>query len=1085
MYERVATANSNRVDGINEVFCNLQPKCGVVEKECKTLDVAREEAGVREVKNLLDIITKEGSETKDQIQEQLRKDIIMHTERLPIIHRIHKNKCAAAGKLMYKIGLSANITDIVVSPYEELKQRILGITDFVYRMDLLDKFIKQYTRGPIETNDETYLWRYCIDTNVELLPSFYADIIEGFQQSKDMTFVLDNICRERGTISEDGDKWVDKYSGYPIRMIELDSDEGFDESGYRLTTKEVLEDDIQEKMTEQLLQTYSGEDEDELDIKVLKSSNMPSKKPFVTELGKTIVNIVQTLSSHTGIKTERFLGELVSHVEKHTNGMTGKKKDHEEARAQGKTKLTYETRRNKNAILLSGLYLLVYAQTAIPSIRVQKSFPGCSKSFSGFPISSDETQVGGLHYIACIIKKVATKSAPWNSIRKVREETIVKDMIKRYNTDHIQKDELLVKLVDAKREYLSNPENMAKELQSIYDPSEKWETFLPLINQEISFAPREVSSDLRKELHEAIKRGKRTQNEILNMIHGKFRQYSFYLQKMLNVIAREEDPYLQTKSGIPFLENACCHAESVKQSAIDYFANKNHEIRDYNKVANSLSNTIDRIKEVSNAALLFDKSDSKLAFPSIDIRFNETTIYKAFIQYCNFNSGRPLAEELRTVCTTNSSAFNDTHSIEEKIKILKSEGQEYSADALAQLMRIIQGKLVSHINEIIDIEYVQHKLDVKSLLSEEIEASSYVNENIRKCLDALKETTEGRSIQTIRDQIVKIRAEGKTALNEFMRDKSNKKTRETFFKQLDAILTKNKMNDTEYIHYLQRAIYLINVYYPALIVQPGNIEKKMRKNYIHNRISKKHKEDLVSMKTRNKDTIQKINSYEIVRFFNKNLEKMYDISKLSKQINPREDIKSFNSKIVIDILSTLVYESFINLIKLIDAEASVAQEENPDNISSSSIRGIKQNISMYMIFIVKELMNEKSIAGLEEGDVKERMQRYKDKEKNLVRQTLRDMPEEARRVDNEFKKLRLGRWNKGLQKGLTKYDAETYDDERNEGIVNVREQMIGVDNYEAEEAKVREAQIEEEEYDLSELFGENDDELDDESYDEY
>ena len=138
-----------------------------------------------------------------------------------------------------------------------------------------------------------------------------------------------------------------------------------------------------------------------------------------------------------------------------------------------------------------------------------------------------------------------------------------------------------------------------------------------------------------------------------------------------------------------------------------------------------------------------------------------------------------------------------------------------------------------------------------------------------------------------------------------------------------------------------------------------------------------------------------------------------------------------------------------------------------------------------MIFIVKELMNEKSIAGLEEGDVKERMQRYKDKEKNLVRQTLRDMPEEARRVDNEFKKLRLGRWNKGLQKGLTKYDAETYDDERNEGIVNVREQMIGVDNYEAEEAKVREAQIEEEEYDLSELFGENDDELDDESYDEY
>ena len=50
---------------------------------------------------------------------------------------------------------------------------------------------------------------------------------------------------------------------------------------------------------------------------------------------------------------------------------------------------------------------------------------------------------------------------------------------------------------------------------------------------------------------------------------------------------------------------------------------------------------------------------------------------------------------------------------------------------------------------------------------------------------------------------------------------------------------------------------------------------------------------------------------------------MYDITKLSKQINPREDIKSFNSKIVIDILSTLV----MNLDKILNIENKMGRKE--------------------------------------------------------------------------------------------------------------------------------------------------------------
>ena len=40
------------------------------------------------------------------------------------------------------------------------------------------------------------------------------------------------------------------------------------------------------------------------------------------------------------------------------------------------------------------------------------------------------------------------------------------------------------------------------------------------------------------------------------------------------------------------------------------------------------------------------------------------------------------------------------------------------------------------------------------------------------------------------------------------------------------------------------------------------------------------------------------------------------------------------------------------------------------------------------------------------------------------------MTKEQREVENIFKNHRLERWNKGLQKGLTQYDRDTYDDER-------------------------------------------------------
>ena len=59
--------------------------------------------------------------------------------------------------------------------------------------------------------------------------------------------------------------------------------------------------------------------------------------------------------------------------------------------------------------------------------------------------------------------------------------------------------------------------------------------------------------------------------------------------------------------------------------------------------------------------------------------------------------------------------------------------------------------------------------------------------------------------------------------------------------------------------------------------------------------------------------------------------------------------------------------------------------------------------------------------------------KLKEKEKDTFTDRLKALTNEQRDVDTILKINKLGVWNKGLQKGLTTYVKETYDDEREFG----------------------------------------------------
>ena len=62
----------------------------------------------------------------------------------------------------------------------------------------------------------------------------------------------------------------------------------------------------------------------------------------------------------------------------------------------------------------------------IPSIITKKTFPGCVRSFIGFPVDPDG-ETSSLLYLVCVILKLRQNTRPWSALPKInkrKEESV-------------------------------------------------------------------------------------------------------------------------------------------------------------------------------------------------------------------------------------------------------------------------------------------------------------------------------------------------------------------------------------------------------------------------------------------------------------------------------------------------------------------------------------------------------------------------------------------------------------------------------------------------------------------------------------
>ena len=240
------------LDGLqpgSEMFCNLKKSCLQIKSQCGTIPTGQEKVRSDLTKEILEQFDLEFNMEYQQLVDKLNEDLKTYENRLPMLKLIKLHRFLKDDLLKQSIGEKIQDREIVVSPYASLRDHILSQSDFVQKQSNILTFVSKVCREPYwsATDPENEFWYYCKKTDVPLLPTFYTELAEAFTRGEYKT-VLEQVCASRGQISDDGEKVVDKYSGYVIRTIEYDTGEGFDDAGYKIVSREVLEKDIGDVM---------------------------------------------------------------------------------------------------------------------------------------------------------------------------------------------------------------------------------------------------------------------------------------------------------------------------------------------------------------------------------------------------------------------------------------------------------------------------------------------------------------------------------------------------------------------------------------------------------------------------------------------------------------------------------------------------------------------------------------------------------------------------------------------------------------------------------------------------------------------
>ena len=1048
----------NSFFGSNELFCNIQNKCIQIDKTCADPSLGSDLVKKNLIREMYDEFDTNYIESLDNYKKKIDALFKFETERISKLKKINSYLLYKYESVKVKMSSDVEETDIIQSPYIKLLDVILGQGDFVKRQHDIVRFVTKYTRAPIQIKNEDVYWLYCIDTSTKLLPSFVSKLASVFVENGDYYETITAIKNDQGVDIDD--RTVDKHSGWEIEKIMLSSEEGYEASGFKMKTREILEMDAGTA----IFQTPSEQ-------KLLKKELLANPK------GKIINNVITSVSNYMGIVLESQREEIIKHtllaLEETVDSQDDYEAKLERKLKEGAKKMpSYNDVFNKSLLTFTLSYISIFISTSIPSLSSKKTFPGCKRSLIGYPIKGDG-DISNIQYIACVAAGIKTNIYPWKALPKAADKiaTAIKNTIDAY----ILKQGEIKMLIDEKRNYLLQNED---DVIPIELDIKNWINFLPPLQEITNKTPSNLDTSFRNALLESLKDGSKDQFEQIRIIDSKIIYFSMAIIQSIQKVVHKEKLLLTNANKVPFLQNACCNTGEYQ--TIDYFVKREPSIANNNDIVSYLYNIAYDMVNMTKPSLLVDPKDTKIKFPPISNEFSEDTIYRGFIEYCNFNSDIPINNKLIPFCLTKPDDYDRNEDLKENIRRLKKEGKMYSLASFNELL-----DSVNKLNIIpLDLvhTYPSSLSHIRDLITHMVDTNNDIGEDfllkLRSVLDSyeVEKRGENREIRDFKNLLGEKIQTMETTIIDFLNSfadvtRSEKANIIDFIKNVMDFNANgnnyftNTEDETLYrsIHFVKHAIFnFINVF-------PNIISNHVNYNEIkiptHWKLSQEHNLDVKNIIKDFYASLRKF--YEdatILPYLRRNESDLQEFFQLVDYTNLYANIVNVDGTEVSSILdnqtsSQLFHFYFLYMIKnlvqltdnrkllrievipppeedIITTTVEIEQDDMAEITEIDIVRGeqrtVKEKIANIIVVMLNIIRKEKGLINLNSQMIKERINRSKDKERHKITSTLRDMTKEDRAIENLFKNHRLERWNKGLQKGLTQYVAKTYDEERAE-----------------------------------------------------
>ena len=1049
------------------VLCNLQDKCVSVpskfDDKCESIPLDKLTMQNKLLKDVIEEFDDKYKLSKQEMLNVIKSRYEYNLSLIDVLVRIDNIQFLKYNREKYKLGTvdDASKTTRIVSPNAKLLNLILSQSDFVKKQMDTIRFVNTYTRpaiteafGPLGQKESGY-WLYCLKTNTPLLPIFKFTMASAYiTDTQNYNNFVDLLISDVGKLSDDGHLWIDEHSGWTIRPIDDEYDEGYD-GGFRVSSRAVLENDAGNNIT----------------------SPSATAAQYSTPESRTVSNIVNALSIAMGINIE-VQKEFIINV------VLAAIRDTLESESDYKTKVKEMAEKNKKIMSYKDFYnnavmyytmgaFLIAVQTAIPSIRTRKTHPGCIRSFSGFPFegSGDNT---ALNYVACVAYDIRSSSDPWY-VLKGKKQDVVMNKIKLSITGVLLNIAEVTSKIYDKTAYLLTGDN---EEIPVEHNILAWTHFLPpLIPFKVEKLTN-ISGEFKSALMSDLKSGANSQREKILVVLSKITQFSLAIQERIQEVVKKQDLLLNKGSNEPYLENSCCNTND-KESTIQYFMNKNKDIQEYNNIVQNLTNILSDITAITKSAMFYSNINTKNVYPSISNTFSEKTIYLTFIQFCKFKSLMPIPENLLPLCANKPDVLliNETDSIDEIIRKLKHDGRDYNYETFLRLLQLISRENIVNINVQKNVISPIIKLSA-TLQTFDAENDEIIDSSLRNLMLNVLDTYDIATIEVTKETkdlnnyLIKQTALMKVDIVDFIR--KNKGVSITASLLTKTARTINQLSvwssqDQHYtiINFYKTFIHDFVSLFPNIVLNKVQYKNTLIPGYVG--VSQHHSLKIQRIISEYYKNLQRFyGTPEIIKVLNTiqslcaNIVKLSDVTSAFTTIHNKDKTihPIFDERTSLFLFEYLLLKVLITYIDLTDDDNMIVREitqrttgdelfteefledneakvdfMNTDTIVDTQLlsgnkKSLRQQVAHLLSIFIELMESQKDIIDVSYGDIMDKVLKLREREKDIITDRLQLLSDEERDADTILKINKLGVWSKGLQKGLTQYVKETYDEER-------------------------------------------------------